>query len=90
VTTLEIDRCFIDISGVAHYQLIQSHSGKFVLRFVPEGLGPNTKAVSDLSERISQVLESSTPIPIHATDMLAPESSGKFRLGYPAYNAAGE
>ena len=40
--------------------------------------------LAELQQRISQLLRTKLPVLIQKTDMLVPESSGKFRLGYPA------
>jgi phenylacetate-CoA ligase len=84
ITTRHVDQCFADHTGIAHYQLIQKESGQWVLRFVPDGSGPRSSRLTGLQGELSQLLKSLTPVQIQQTDMLVPEKSGKFRLGYPA------
>ena len=86
VTTREVDQCFVGLSGIAHYQLIQGTTGKWVLRFVPDNQGPEQAELTALQECLSRLLQASA-IAIEKTDLLVPESSGKFRLGYPASRA---
>ena len=40
--------------------------------------------MAELRRRVEQLLEVSGKLTVEQTDLLAPESSGKFRLGYPA------
>ncbi len=84
VTTLEVDRLFGDVGGVVHYQMQEVNGGEFRLRFVPEGKGPSAKEVSELKRRLEELLGFPGGVVIEQTDLLMPESSGKFRLGYPA------
>jgi len=83
VTTKHIDECFAGLNGFAHYQLIQ-RAGEWVLRFVAETAEPSGATLAELSDKLSQRLHTSRPILLQKTDMLVPEKSGKFRLGYPA------
>jgi phenylacetate-CoA ligase len=83
VTTRQIDQFFADVPGFAHYQLIQK-PGEWVLRFVAERTSPETGALKELMGSLSVLLRTSTPILVQQTNMLVPEKSGKFRLGYPA------
>lgn len=83
VTIWQVDQCFVGIRGVAHYQLVERPSRRFVLRFVPDRAGPGTDELSELQLRLSRLLEPSEPIALESTDLLMPERSGKFRLGYP-------
>jgi phenylacetate-CoA ligase len=84
VTSRHVDQCFVGIKGVAHYQLIQQDTGSWLLRLVPDGLGPELSQLNELAERLAQLLRTSQPVVIQKTDMLVPERSGKFRLGYPS------
>jgi hypothetical protein len=83
VTTYHVDQCFLNAAGIAHYQLLQMPHRRWVLKYVPEGPGPDAKGLSLLQERLRPLLQSPEPISLLRTDVLAPESSGKFRLGYP-------
>jgi phenylacetate-CoA ligase len=84
VTTRQIDQCFTDLDGIAHYQLIQYETCKWVLRFVPDFSGPKANQLSELQQRLSKLVQSRFVVEMQQTDMLLPEQSGKFRLGYPA------
>jgi phenylacetate-CoA ligase len=84
VTTKHIDECFAGLNGFAHYQVIQRPGEPWVLRFVPENGEPSGATLAELSNKLSPLLHTSTPILLQKTDMLVPEKSGKFRLGYPA------
>ena len=83
VTTWQIDQNFAEVPGIAHYQLVERSDGPWRLRFVPEGAGPSTKALTDLTQRLSELLGLGGKLSLQPTDMLVPETSGKFRLGYP-------
>jgi len=84
VTTREVDQCFAGISGIAHYQLSESSSGRWLLRFVPDQEGPTAGDQKRLQCRLVELLSCEDNLALEATDLLMPESSGKFRLGYPA------
>ena len=84
VTTRQVDDCFEGLQGIAHYQLVQKRSDSWVLRFVADGQGPQPSQLAALGERLQQLLRTRVSIVLQKTDMLVPERSGKFRLGYPA------
>ena len=84
VTTWDIDRCFADMPGIAHYQLCERGGGEYLLRFVPDLAAPNAAEVDELQRRLRALLGLPSGPVIQKTDLLLPESSGKFRLGYPA------
>ena len=84
VTTWQIDACFADLPGVAHYQLIEQQDGAWLLRFVPNAVAPGTAALTELKRQVQHVLGISGGLTIQETNLLMPERSGKFRLGYPA------
>ncbi len=86
VTTWQLDQCFEGISGIAHYQLIQRHNAPWLLRFVPSQAGPADGEVPALCARLTDMLELDLRVEVQATNALLPESSGKFRLCYPALN----
>ena len=89
LTTRQVDQCFAGISGIAHYQLVQKAHGEWLLKMVPASAGPEAGQLQELNQRLSALLQSSNAVPIEQTDILGPESSGKFRLGYPANFQAG-
>ena len=87
VTTRRVDECFAGVSGFAHYQLIQNTTEPWILRFVPETREPEGATLSKLAGELGELLQTTTPIALQKTDMLGPEKSGKFRLGYPSRRA---
>ncbi len=54
VTTLEIDRCFDGINGVAHYQLRQDEQGDCDLQFIPDRENPGAGELKLVVERIEK------------------------------------
>jgi phenylacetate-CoA ligase len=88
VTTWQIDQCFTDVPGIAHYQLCERAGGEHLLRLVPDGTAPNAVEIDELKRRVGAVLGLQTGPVVQQTDLLMPESSGKFRLGYPAKGPA--
>ena len=83
VTTLQIDECFTELPGFTHYQLIEQARGEWRLRFVADGKGPNPAELSELRRRLAATLAGKQKLTIEQTDLLMPEASGKFLLGYP-------
>src|SRR5581483_5923645 len=83
VTTRQVDQCFVGVQGLATYQLIQKPGVRWLLKFVPQTgeADPDATQLADLKARLSSLLESR--VPLQRADLLMPESSGKFRLGYP-------
>jgi phenylacetate-coenzyme A ligase PaaK-like adenylate-forming protein len=84
VTTRQVDQCFVGISGIAHYQLHARRAGAWLMRYVPDAIPPTPESLSRLQTNLSQVLELKDGLELEATDLLLAESSGKFRLCYPA------
>lgn len=84
ITTWDIDQCFADVDGIAHYQLSEEARGEaaYLLRYVPNQGGPAPESLDRLQRRIAGLLETSG-LALCATDTVMPETSGKFRLGYP-------
>lgn len=80
VTTWQVDQCFAEISGLAHYELRQSEHGECVLRFVPENTAPTEEDLREISARLEGLLQSPTAIKVQAMKTLVPAASGKFRL----------
>ena len=89
VTTWQIDQCLADLPGVAHYQLCERAGGEWLLRFAPDIAAPTTAETDELCRRLAQLLGAGGKLVIEQTDLLVPESSGKFRLGYPAKTSVG-
>ncbi len=83
VTTRQVDQCFEGLEGFAHYQLIEQADSGWRLRYVPDGSGPDAATKDELQQRLTRLLEMESPLGWQPTDMLVPESSGKFKLGYP-------
>lgn len=88
ITTRQIDQCFAHTPGILHYQLVQKAGAEFVLRYVPDGPGPGSDELAGLGNQLEALLELSAPVRCEKTDLLMPESSGKFRLGYPVPSAS--
>jgi phenylacetate-CoA ligase len=84
VTTRQIDQCFSDLEGIAHYQLTEQQDGPWRLRFVPDAARPDSSALLQVERRLRDLLDLQYGLEIQATNLLLPETSGKFRLGYPA------
>ncbi|HWC60364.1 MAG TPA: hypothetical protein VHC44_11780 [Verrucomicrobiae bacterium] len=83
VTTWQVDQCFADAAGIAHYELRQEEPGQAALRFVPEGSGPTKNTLTRVISQLAALLNSSREIPTQAMDVLLPSPSGKFRLTCP-------
>jgi phenylacetate-CoA ligase len=83
VTTWQMDQCLADLQGIAHYQLSERKGGEWLLRFIPDRTPPTAADLAELQRRVEQLLEVSGKLTVEQADLLAPESSGKFRLGYP-------
>lgn len=90
VTSWQVDRCFDDLPGIAHYQLSERAQGEYLLRFVTDTAAPKAPDTAELERRLSALLRLRTGLAIQETDLLMPESSGKFRLGYPMKRDAGQ
>jgi phenylacetate-CoA ligase len=80
VTTLDVDRCFAGVNGMAHYQFRQMASGDCQLQFVPDHEPPGTEELNDLNSRLQNLLQSRGDIAVESVKMLPPLASGKFRL----------
>ena len=80
VTTREVDRCFADMAGVAHYQLRQNGTGHCDLQFVPDREAPDAGELQDVTGRIETLLELESRITVSIVQKLPPLTSGKFRL----------
>jgi phenylacetate-CoA ligase len=84
VTPWQIDQCFAGLEGFVHYQLHEPPDDRLQLRYVPDGPGPKQGDLAELSARLTRALGPSRGVNLEAVDLLLAESSGKFRLGYPA------
>lgn len=80
VTTWQVDECFADVAGIAHYELRQSENGSCVLRFIPDAVVPAPEDLHALSSRLESLLKSPAEIKTEAMTTLVPAASGKFRL----------
>ena len=80
VTTLDIDRCFADTTGIAHYQLRQMENGDCHLQFIPENTLPSAEELNSVTARIENLLQLQNRIVVESVKMLPPLTSGKFRL----------
>jgi phenylacetate-CoA ligase len=79
LTTRQVDTAFLDVSGIAHYQLRQQADGTAHLSLLPEQAGDELVAAQAmLQERLTLLLGS--PVTSAAVGLLTPEDSGKFRL----------
>ena len=63
--------------------MLSGQGGEWLLRFVPDVAAPGAAEIEELRRRLEQLLGVSGGLAVQQTDLLAPESSGKFRLGYP-------
>lgn len=80
VTTRQVDQCFAGIAGLAHYELRQLPDGRWRLRYLADSEAPDGAALTGLFTRLEALLGPGTCAAMEATDLLLPESSGKFRL----------
>lgn len=78
VTTWQVDQCFAELSGVAHYQLRQCPSGECRLRYVPEPYGLDAASLRAVVAQMESLL--GYPVTAESVPTLLPEASGKFRL----------
>ncbi len=83
VTSWQIDQCVAGLPGIAHYQLCERAGGEWRLRFVPDIAAPTAAGIEELRRRLTELLGVRGGLVIQQADLLAPEQSGKFRLGYP-------
>lgn len=84
VTPWQVDQCFTEIKGLAHYQLRQEENGDYRLRFVPDGSGPGAGELKNLVFRLETLLKPPGKIVVEGVNLLPPTQSGKFRLTYQA------
>ena len=84
ITTWQVDQCLADLPGIAHYQLVERELGKWLFHYVPDIRAPDATETEEIRRRLQRLLGIASGPEIQETDLLMPESSGKFRLGYPA------
>lgn len=84
VTTWQVDECFADVGGIAHYQLRQAENGDCRLRYATDGDGPGAAELKGLASRLENLLQVPDRISTEAVNLLPPTPSGKFRLTYRA------
>jgi phenylacetate-CoA ligase len=80
VTTWQVDQCFADTDGIAHYELRQKENGECVLRFIADTNAPTEENLAKLAQRLQALLKSTREISVEKMNTLVPAASGKFRL----------
>ncbi len=80
VTTWQVDECFAEADGIAHYELRQSEDSGCALRFVPETIAPTPENLRGVTKRLEALLKMRMEIKVEAMKTLVPAASGKFRL----------
>ena len=80
VTTLEVDRCFESVAGIAHYQLRQTEAGVCDLQFISDAVPAEAGDLNRLTARLAGLLGLKNKIRAAAVEKLPPQTSGKFRL----------
>jgi phenylacetate-CoA ligase len=80
ITTLDVDECFREVSGIAHYELRQLADGGCKLRFIADAEGPTGAAMNGLVSKLKSLLGSRGRIVAEPVHLLPPTQSGKFRL----------
>jgi len=78
VTTWQVDQCFTDVAGIAHYQLRPNADGQFRLRYIPDSGGPDERNLKPAVMGLEALLK--TEVATESVPTLLPEASGKFRL----------
>jgi len=78
VTTWQVDQCFSETEGVAHYELRQIESGQNVLRVIPAVNASTAPDLRDVTARLETLLQAKVSTETMST--LVPAASGKFRL----------
>jgi phenylacetate-CoA ligase len=79
LTTRQVDAAFLDVSGIAHYQLRQKADGSAHLSLLPERADDElVSARAMLEERLTLLLGSQ--VTTASVGLVTPEDSGKFRL----------
>jgi len=84
ITSWQVDQCFTEASGIAHYEVRQDKNDNYTLRFVPDGAGPREGELSRVTSRLGALLGLRNEIQTEAMPVLVPAASGKFRLTHRA------
>jgi phenylacetate-CoA ligase len=84
VTPRQVDEVFAGVAGIAHYQLAQQADGGWLLLYVRDGGGPSAAELAELRRGLERRLGIARGLELQETEFLLGESSGKFRLDYPA------
>jgi len=82
VTTLDVDDCFTEVAGMAHYQLRQAANGDCDLQFIPDRELPSATALKLLAGRLADLMQLKNNPLVVAVEKLPPLPSGKFRLTF--------
>ncbi|HTB62652.1 MAG TPA: hypothetical protein VK737_03605 [Opitutales bacterium] len=82
VTTYDVDQCFANIAGIAHYQLRQNENGECGLEYISDREQPDESDLRQLTSRLANLLGTATPVTAAAVDALPPTTSGKFQLTF--------
>jgi phenylacetate-CoA ligase len=80
VTTWQVDRCFADAAGIAHYELRQNENGSCDLRYIADVNPPSQITQDRVTARLESLLQTKEKISVSALPTLVPSASGKFRL----------
>jgi len=80
VSTGQVDQCFADANGIAHYELKQIENGRTELRYIADVQPPAGKTLSAITARLEALLQTPEKISVAALPTLVPAASGKFRL----------
>lgn len=80
VTTWQVDQCFADANGFAHYELKQTDGEVTMLRFIADKVPPTTETLQRITARLAARLQTKEKIPAEMLPTLVPAASGKFRL----------
>ena len=84
VTTWEVDNCFAEVAGIAHYQFRQNENGDCDLQFIADRESPSAATLKALTARLADLLQLENEIPVALVEKLPPLTSGKFRLTFHA------
>ncbi|HWD93465.1 MAG TPA: hypothetical protein VG938_14075 [Verrucomicrobiae bacterium] len=80
VTTLDVDECFRETGGIAHYELRQLAAGGCKLRYIADGDGPTDEEMNRVVSKLKSLLAVRGRIAVGSAQLLPPTPSGKFRL----------
>lgn len=80
VTLWQLDQCVAETGELVHYQLRSGLAGEFLFHFIPDSKPPGSREIGRLEECLGSLL--GAKVTAESTDLLMPESSGKFRVCY--------